>query len=78
VGFSKIYDICDCKDISMARGAQLEWQLPLRRMTDTAVYEEWCQMQVMLQGCRFHLIQTRLSGACQSLNNSLLGHFINS
>jgi hypothetical protein len=50
ITFSRIYDICDCKDISVARGAQLDWQLPLRRMMDSGALEEWSQMQNMLQG----------------------------
>jgi hypothetical protein len=48
VGFSRLYEICDDRNISVAQCGGRNWQINFRRMLDPGLYEEWIKLQNML------------------------------
>jgi hypothetical protein len=50
VSFSKLFEICDNKEGSIANYAVKGWQLGLRRMLGDEEIREWIELQTKLRG----------------------------
>jgi hypothetical protein len=50
VGFPRLYDICEDRDISIVECAGVNWQLHFRRMLNPEAFEDWKELQEMPRG----------------------------
>jgi hypothetical protein len=48
--FPKIFAICDDRNISVAKHAELNWELHFRRMLGDAEFSEWTEIHDVLRG----------------------------
>jgi hypothetical protein len=48
LGLGVLYEIYDNKNISVARCAELNWQINFKRMLDSETYEDWTNLQNLL------------------------------
>jgi hypothetical protein len=48
IAFPKVYAICENEHITIAECVRIGWQLGLRRMMSTKVFDEWSEMQRLL------------------------------
>jgi hypothetical protein len=52
IGFPRVYEICEERDISVADCAKKNWNLKFRRMMSQEVYEEWTNLSNLLEAVR--------------------------
>jgi hypothetical protein len=50
VNFHKIFSICEEPNMSVAKGAELQWQMGFRGVFGDDEMEEWTQLQALVEG----------------------------
>jgi hypothetical protein len=48
IGFPGLYEICDDKDMSVAKCCEDNWEIGFRRMLNAEAYEDWLCLRGML------------------------------